>query len=204
MGQETFQTTVVKPYTISYGQKTEKGDQVRARITEIQNDVFIPIVRQEAAKGGIDFASPSDREVRRVTYEELFEDASPAITIATLQFLSPVVLGMPHGGKTPFPTPSLVLSSYKSLWGAFSDVALPLDDYLINAVEVTDFKLSCRDTLFSKGSQGWMAIDAKRGHTEDEIRAFNALIDFSFYTGTGLFTELGLGQTKRMDIPHHP
>lgn len=201
-GQEIFQTTVVKPYTISFGQKTEKGDQVRVRITEMQDDVFIPIVRQEAAKGGIDFASPSDRQVQRVTYEELFEDASPAVTTATLQFLSPVILEMPHSGKTPFPTPSPVLSNYRSLWCAFSDVGLPFDDKVINAVTVEDFRLSCKDTLFGKGSQGWMTIDVKRGHTEDEIRAFNALIDFSFYAGTGLFTELGLGQTKRMDIPH--
>jgi CRISPR/Cas system endoribonuclease Cas6 (RAMP superfamily) len=200
MGQEAFQTTVVKPYTISYGQKTEKGDQVRARITEMGDDVFIPMVRQEAAKGDIDFASPSDRNVRKATFGDLLEDASPATTTVILQFLSPVILAMSHGGRTPFPDPSLVLTSYKALWCAFSDVALPFVDNLINAAEVADFKLSCRNTLFGMGSQGWMTIDVKRGHTEDEVRAFNALIDFSFYTGTGLFTELGLGQTNRMKI----
>jgi hypothetical protein len=202
LAQESFRSTIVKPYTISFGQKTEQPDLVRVRITELEDDAYIPMIRDEAAKGGIDFASSSDNDVRKLTYKDILEEASPALTKAALQFMSPVILPIPQGGETLFPVASLVLTHYRQLWNSFSTETLSFDDEMIRTVTVEDFKISCQATACGTGSQGWLALDIKKGHTEDEVRAFNALLDFSFFCGTGMYTDFGLGQTKRMKISH--
>ena len=55
-----------------------------------------------------------------------------------------------------------------------------------------------RSHPFGTGGQGWVTLEMEKGRTEEEIGLLNALIDFAFYCGTGVHTEAGLGQTRRI------
>jgi CRISPR/Cas system endoribonuclease Cas6 (RAMP superfamily) len=43
-----------------------------------------------------------------------------------------------------------------------------------------------------------MALEVEKGRTEEEIGLFNTLIDYAFFCGTGMYTDAGLGQTRRL------
>jgi CRISPR/Cas system endoribonuclease Cas6 (RAMP superfamily) len=94
----------------------------------------------------------------------------------------------------------LVFARYREVWSAFSTVRLPAGtEQVLQHVRVTDFKISCAASPFGPGAKGWVTVEMEKGRTEQEIALFNGLIDFAFYCGTGLHTEEGLGQTRRMD-----
>jgi hypothetical protein len=196
---DTVDSSGTPPYTISHGQKLQEPEKVRVRITELQGTIVAPILEEIAKEYDISVASGADREVRAISYEDLLENASPVDTNLTLQFMSPVIVDIGAGSLTPFPVLTSVFQRYSEVWNLFSAVRLSFPEEVVRSLKVTQFALSCRSTRFGTGAQGWVTIDLGKGKTEDEIRLFNTLTDFSFFAGTGLYVHEGLGQTCRME-----
>ena len=185
-----------KPYTFSFGQKTE-GLNLRARICELHEGVLAPAVGELVKQRIAVHASSQDRDVRVRTYEELIEDADRRTRVATLQFASPIILEV-SGEIVPFPVIPAIFRKYTEVWQAFSDVDISGSAEALKHIRVTDFKISCVSTPYGPGAQGWVRLEMEKGRNEEEIALFNGLIDFAFFCGTGLQTDEGLGQTRRM------
>jgi hypothetical protein len=188
----------IVPYTLSCGQRTDDPEKVRVRITELIDNLLDPVIEQIATKYAVSRVSAADPDVRDISYEALLENASFVDTSITLQFVSPVIVGLRPGVVTPFPVLSLLFRRYSEIWNSLSGVSLDFPEEMIDSLTVSDFSLSCRATAHGVGIQGWMTMDCGRGRTETNIRLFNALADFSFFAGTGLYTDEGLGQSRRV------
>jgi hypothetical protein len=185
-----------KPYTFSFGQKTQSPN-LRARICELREGVLAPAIDELVKKGIAVLAAPQDRDVRVRTYGELMGDADRRTRVATLQFASPIILEV-SGEIVPFPVIQVIFRKHIEVWQAFSGMDISGSANALKAVRVIDFKISCMSTPFGPGAQGWVRLEMEKGRTEEEIALFNGLIDFAFFCGTGLHTDEGLGQTRRM------
>jgi CRISPR/Cas system endoribonuclease Cas6 (RAMP superfamily) len=194
--RETFERSTVKPYTISTAQKTE-SERVRVRVTELGQDAVLPILTGLSKKMNLLFASSADREVRRSGYEELIEDGERFETTAAIQFVSPAIVEVLHQ-PVPFPVLPVVMGRYIDVWNTFASARFPLLAGDLHTMNTSDFRISSVFTPFGVGGQGWITIDVGRGMTEEYIGLINSLVDFAFYSGTGLHTDEGFGQTRRM------
>jgi hypothetical protein len=191
-----FETFAVKPCTISFPQKADAGT-VRGRITELADDAAAPLVEEMVRKGRAVAVSAADRDVSGLTYGQLLDDADRFAREALVQFVSPVIIEI-AGGTTPFPVVSAVFQRYTELWNSFSAVEIAPGSVPIECIRVKGFKISCVESIYGKGVQGWMALEVEKGRTEEEIGLFNGLIDYAFFCGTGMHTDAGLGQTRRL------
>jgi CRISPR/Cas system endoribonuclease Cas6 (RAMP superfamily) len=189
---------MIVPYTLSFGQRTDDPDKMRVRITELIDDLLDPVIEEIAQKHAVLRVSAADPETQSISYEALLENASFVDTSVTLQFMSPVIINLGSGPATPFPVLSCLFRRYCEIWNSLSGMSLDLPEEVTDSLTINDFALSCRTTAHGIGSQGWMTIDCGRGRTETDIRLFNTLADFSFFAGTGLYTDAGLGQTRRV------
>jgi len=187
----------IKPYTFSYAQRTDAGS-VRVRITEVSDGALTQEWADMAKRGEATLASSPDRDVRRRTFDELMVNADRASRETALQFVSPIIVEV-SGRAVPFPVFPAVFEQYIAVWNAFSDTKISAGTEGLGHVHVTDFRISCVASAFGPGSQGWVKLEMEKGRTEVEIALFNGLIDFAFYCGTGLHTDEGLGQTRRME-----
>jgi len=192
-----FKGLAIKPYTFSYAQRTDTGS-MRARITELAEGALASEMAMLVERGEATLASPVDRDVRVGTFEELMGDADRTRLEVVLQFVSPVIVEV-NGALGPFPVLSAAFGRYITVWNAFSEEKIGLSEVGLAHVRITDFKISCVASPFGPGSQGWMRLEMERGRTEGQIGLFNGLLDFAFYCGTGLHTDEGLGQTRRME-----
>ena len=190
-----FAPEVVKPYTLSAAHKTQ-GDFCRIRFTELVEHSLSPIIDELLTSGQALPVSRADNDVRGTSYEHLLQDADRFQRTAILQFSSPTIIDF-GGYSVPFPVLPLMLSSYLHLWNAFARLEIPRAAELLRHIKMRDFKCSCVRSTHGPGFQGWVTMEMDKGRSEEEIRAFNVLIDFAFYCGTGLHTEEGLGQTGR-------
>jgi len=190
--------SAIKPYTFSFAQKTESGS-IRVRASEISEGAVLPAIADMVKRGEATLASAADRDVRAATYEELIGEADRTRRVARLQWTSPTCVDL-GGQSVPFPVMPLIFARYREVWSAFSPARLPGGaEQALDHVQVTDFKISCAAGPFGPGAKGWVTGEMEKGRTEQEIALFNGLIDFAFYCGTGLHTEEGLGQTRRME-----
>ena len=192
---ERFALQALKPYTLSAAHKSESGFW-RIRITELSEYSLSPIVDELLASGQALPVSTADKEVRGTSYEDLLQDADGFQRAAVLQFSSPTVLGL-GGYSVCFPVLPLMLSQYLHVWNGFAGLKIPRASELLEHIKMRDFKVSCVRSEHGAGFQGWVALELDKGRSEEEIQAFNALLDFAFYCGTGLRTDEGLGQTGR-------
>jgi hypothetical protein len=195
--RDAFEHYAIKPYTLSHAQKAEAG-RVRVRITELADEAVLPLARKEMEKAEALFASSGDRDVRGSTYRNLIDDADPSGRSATIQFVSPTMLDI-LGETVPFPVVSFIVARYIDVWNAFAPDRFPLTAEAVRHIHAEGFKISCVSTRRGPGCQGWLALEMERGRTEEYLRLMNALIDFAFYAGTGLHTDEGLGQTRRIE-----
>ncbi len=186
-----------KPYTFSYGQKTEAGS-LRVRVCELADDVLLPAIAGLVKTGNAVLAAPTDRDVRSRTFDALIEDADRYGRVAILQFATPVIVEVSNA-PVPFPVIPVIFKRYIELWETFSNVDIAAGMAGLTGVHLTDFKISCVSTPYGPGAQGWVRLEMEKGRTEEEIALFNGLVDFAFYCGSGLHTEEGLGQTRRME-----
>jgi hypothetical protein len=200
--KKRFEDRKIKPYTLSFPHKQATGD-VRFRATELAPGALMPLLADMVEKKAATLASPADREIRRAAYGEILRDADRSRRTLTVQYATPVMVPV-MGNLLPFPIVPAVFAGYGEAWDAFSDVVLPRPAVEAAAfVRVADFKISCAATPFGTGGQGWVTLEMEKGRTEEEIGLLNALVDFAFYCGTGVHTEEGLGQTRKID-PRRP
>jgi CRISPR-associated endoribonuclease Cas6 len=192
-----FSSFSIQPYTLSFPQRNQSGLR-RVRITELSDDVVVPLITDRAKAKGWMVAASTDGDVTERSYEEIAEEADRFRRSVTLQFTSPVIVEC-GGQKMPFPEASRILAGYAFVWDAFSASAIgPIEDAMAS-VEVTNFKISSAATAFGLGAEGWMTLELREGATEEGIGTLNRLVDFAFYCGTGLYTNHGLGQTRRIE-----
>jgi CRISPR-associated endoribonuclease Cas6 len=188
----------VKPYTLSLAHRTDRTqiDLLRVRLTEFRPSGLTPIVEELVTKGLVTTITAADKDQRETSYEAIMEDADVTQRAAVMQFSSPTIIGL--GGYTVcFPVLPLMLSHYIHMWNTFSGMKFTRGPDILDHVTMGDFKVSCVQTEYGAGFQGWAALEMRKGRPEEDIRIFNALLDFAFYCGTGLYTDKGLGQTDR-------
>ncbi len=192
---ELFATETIKPYTCSFGHASETGAR-RVRITELIPYALNPILDDIIAKGQALPVSIADKDVCGVSYEDLLQGADRFRRVANLQFSSPTIISL-GGYAVSFPVLPLILSQYIHIWNSLSGIKIMRVPVLLEHLTLKEFKISCVESERGAGFQGWIALEMEKGRSEEEIQLFNALIDFSFYCGTGLHTDEGLGQTRR-------
>ncbi len=144
-----------------------------------------------------------DPWVSRKSYNELYEDASPSIRNATLQFVTATAFKR-NGGSLPLPDPQLVFRGYLDHWRWFSSVPFSSDfmEVIEHSIVLVDFNISPVSHEMDHGKQngftGWCRfLLAERDH-ERHIREFNVLADYAYYCGSGRNTSLGMGVTRRV------
>jgi CRISPR/Cas system endoribonuclease Cas6 (RAMP superfamily) len=192
-----FEGQIVKPYTVSHAQRME-GERLRLRITELMDDMVFPVIAEVAERMSLLFVSSADRDVKSSSYQELIEDGDRSETSTTVQLVSPTIVEILHE-PVPFPVMPLAIARYISLWNTFAPMKFPLSLEALKPILISDFKVSCMSTPYGAGCQGWVTVEIGRGMTEEYIGLVNSLIDFAFYGGTGLHTDEGLGQTRRIE-----
>lgn len=197
---DTFRDYPTLPYTLSFPQKTQ-GDMVRIRITDTGDQAVESIVTELAGREQAILASDSEPEVSNVTYQDLRENADRFSREIRLQFTSPTLLKM-GSCQIQFPVVPLLFRHYAAAWNAFSPDKISFEPAWPDHVSLNDFKISSEKTRFGLAFQGWIDLEIAKGRTENEIALLNMLCDFSFYCGTGVQTEKGLGQTRRIHRQH--
>ena len=192
---DRFAGEKIKPYTCSFAHLSETGAR-RVRITELVPYSLAPILDDIIAGGQALPVSTADKDVCGASYEDLLHGADSFRRTAVLQFSSPTILGL-GGYSVPFPVLPLMLSQYIHVWGSVAGSKITRAPELLEHVRLKDFKVSCVQTERGAGFVGWIALEMEKGRPEEEIQSFNALLDFAFYCGTGLYTDEGFGQTRR-------
>ena len=192
---QLFAPEKIKPYTCSFAPASETGTR-RVRITELVPYSLAPILDELVACGQALPVSTADKEVRGASYEDLMQGADRFRRTALLQFSSPTIISL-GGYSVPSPVLPLMLSHYIHVWNSLAGFKITRAPELLEHVKMKDFKVSCVQSERGAGFQGWIGLEMEKGRSEEEIQAFNALVDFAFYCGTGLHTDEGLGQTRR-------
>jgi len=192
---ERFAPEKVKPYTCSPAPFSETGAR-RVRITELVPYSLAPIIDDVVGKGQALAVSAADRDVCGASYEELLENADRFHRETLLQFSSPTIVSL-GGYSVSFPVLPLMFSQYIHTWNSLAGFKITRVPELLEHVKMKEFKVSYVRSERGPGFQGWVALEMEKGRSEEEIHLFNALIDFTFYCGTGLHTDEGLGQTRR-------
>ncbi len=139
-----------------------------------------------------------------VCYRKLYTEASDSLRNIILKFYSSTALRRREGVSYPLPDPFQIFSGYFSLWEVFS--GLPLDVGLRPALKkqfaLVDFRLRKRSFMFEKeamaGFVGSATFRLQGRHPESVLKGLNVLADYSFFCGTGLGTEKGMGMTRRI------
>ena len=192
---ELFAPEKIKPYTCSRAHASETGAR-RVRITELVSYSLAPIIDDVVGKGQALIVSAADRDVCGASYEDLLQNADRFRRKALLQFSSPTIVGL-GGYLVSFPVLPLMLSHYVHTWNMLAGFKITRVPELLEHVKMKEFKVSYVRSEHGPGFQGWVALEMEKGRSEEEIQLFNTLIDFAFYCGTGLYTDEGLGQTRR-------
>jgi hypothetical protein len=194
---ERFGPEKIKPYTCSIAHASEIGAR-RVRITELVPYSLAPILDDLVASGQALPVSTADKDVCGTSYEDLMQGADRFRRTALLQFTSPTIMSL-GGYRVSFPVLPLMLSHYVHVWNNVAGFKITRAPELLEHVKLGDFKVSCVQSEHGTGFQGWVALEMEKGRSEEEIQTFNALVGFAFYCGTGLHTDEGLGQTRRVE-----
>jgi CRISPR-associated endoribonuclease Cas6 len=147
-----------------------------------------------------------DRQDQITTYEDLYTaqvaNEPDAEKRFDLQFLTPTAFSQ---GRTylPLPLPELMFRSWLERWNHFAPVYLGGDEliaYLSSVVVISNHKIQTQSIQIHQGH-----IKGFTGHVSLQIlqradpllaNVANLLIHYGQYTGTGIKTRLGMGQTE--------
>ncbi|GAA6619742.1 CRISPR system precrRNA processing endoribonuclease RAMP protein Cas6 [Scytonema sp. NUACC26] len=146
-----------------------------------------------------------NREDNINSYEELYTNLvanePAAIRRFDLQFTTPTAFA--QGGITlPLPIPTLMFRSWLERWNNFAPVYLGEDElitYLSNAVLLKHHKIQTRSWQLQRGYVNGFVGDVTLQifNRADSLLAnvANLLVQYAQFTGTGIKTRLGMGQT---------
>lgn len=144
------------------------------------------------------------------TYPELATasllDPEPATRRVTFYFASATAF---HRQKkpVPFPVPELVIGSLLERWNQFAPVALPEEArrYAAECLIPSRFEIKSRTVSVAGGVQnGFVGRVSFKSLNYDRywMSLMHTLARFSFYSGVGVKTAMGMGQCRRVvDLP---
>jgi CRISPR-associated endoribonuclease Cas6 len=145
-----------------------------------------------------------------IHYEDLYQrlvasDPTPERRF-TLTFLTPTAFSQ---GKTylPLPLPTLMFRSWLERWNHFAPVYLGGDDliaYLGDAIALTRHRIQTQSFQIHKGRvtgfTGDVTLQVLSRADPLLANVANLLVRYAQFSGTGIKTRLGMGQTK-IDLP---
>jgi CRISPR-associated endoribonuclease Cas6 len=146
-----------------------------------------------------------NREDEITSYEELYTklvgNEPEPVRSYDLQFTTPTAFAQ-GGVNLPLPVPSLMFRSWLERWNNFSSVYLGGDEliaYLSNATLLKHHKIQTRSYQLYKGYVNGFVGDVSLQifQRADPLLAnvANLLIQYARFSGTGIKTRLGMGQT---------
>lgn len=154
---------------------------------------------------GAEFAI-RDRQDEIASYEDLYTaqvaNEPESNKRFELQFNTPTAFSQ---GRThlPLPVPELMFRSWLERWNHFAPVFLGSDEliaYLSSAVVISHHKIQTQSVQIHqgniKGFTGNVSLQILQRADPLLANVANLLIQYAQYTGTGIKTRLGMGQTK--------
>ncbi|MCB8762214.1 CRISPR system precrRNA processing endoribonuclease RAMP protein Cas6 [Planktothrix agardhii] len=147
-----------------------------------------------------------DRQDEITSYEELYTtlvaNEPEPIHRFNLQFITPTAFAQGHN-HLPLPLPSLMFRSWLERWNEFAAVYLGGDEliaYLEGAVVIKSHQIKTRSFQLPRGYiNGFVGnVNLQISYRIDAllVNVANLLIQYSQYSGTGIKTRLGMGQTS--------
>lgn len=138
-----------------------------------------------------------------VSFHGLIEAASQSREIG-LEFLSPTAFRVERKNFL-FPEPRLVFASLLHHWDAYSDRPLSTSvEGCLDFITVSRYQLQTEMVSFSKfkwiGFKGQVVYQLPQWFTPEQVKALNCLTEFSFYSGVGWKTTMGMGQCQRREV----
>lgn len=127
-----------------------------------------------------------------------------------LALTTPTVVRLDNGQYLPFPLPSAILSLWLERWIEFAPASAPFAGQDISALAyeiasklaLNRYRLKAIDSnlMFDRdfpeaGCVGKLVLTAT-SLSRSEFQIVSTMVDYAFYCGTGIHTELGLGQTR--------
>jgi CRISPR-associated endoribonuclease Cas6 len=147
-----------------------------------------------------------DRRDQITSYEDLYtaqvaSEPEPHKQF-DLQFLTPTAFSRGRS-YLPLPLPELIFRSWLERWNHFAPVYLGADDliaYLSSAVAIRHHKIQTQPIQIHqaniKGFTGHVSLQILQRADPLLANVANLLIQYAQYTGTGIKTRLGMGQTE--------
>ncbi|MDM3846568.1 MAG: CRISPR system precrRNA processing endoribonuclease RAMP protein Cas6 [Aphanizomenon gracile PMC638.10] len=146
-----------------------------------------------------------NREDEITSYEELYTalvgNEPEPLRRFDLQFITPTAFSQ-AGSNLPLPLPTLMFRSWLERWNNFAPVYLGGDEliaYLSNAVVIKNHKIQTRSYQLYKGYVngfiGDVTLQVLNRAGPLLANVANLLVQYARFTGTGIKTRLGMGQT---------
>ncbi|MDF5733479.1 MAG: CRISPR system precrRNA processing endoribonuclease RAMP protein Cas6 [Rhizonema sp. PD38] len=147
-----------------------------------------------------------NREDETTSYEELYTtlvaNEPEPVRQFNLKFLTPTAFAQ-SSTHLPLPVPSLMFRSWLERWNHFAPIYLGSDEliaYLTKAIMLKHHKIQTRSLVLHKGYVNGFVGDVTLQvlNHADELLANVAhlLVNYARFTGTGMKTRLGMGQTQ--------
>ena len=216
--------SVEKPWTVSplYGNFQKDGVRLALsskRIYHARITALTPVVIQ-AIQAAFDNHHPLGREPLIIgevpfnllpkecywgnltTYASLLTMAEP-ISDIVLQFNSPTSFRT-HSNTPAVPDPQKSIQGYLRKWNAFSELGMqtePLLNFVNEHITMEPSELEYASADFKTYYQsGWVGKVKWKADSKNRflLRMVNALVNYSFFCGTGMKTTQGMGQTIRI------
>ncbi len=146
-----------------------------------------------------------DRQDKITSYEELYTtlvaNEPEPVHRFNLKFITPTAFAQ-QKIHLPLPVPSLMFRNWLERWNEFAPVYLGGDEligYLENTVVIKSHQIKTRSFQLSRGYiNGFIGnVNLQIPYRIDAllVNVANLLIQYSQYSGTGIKTRLGMGQT---------
>lgn len=147
-----------------------------------------------------------DRQDEITSYEELYTtlvaNEPEPIHRFNLQFITPTAFAQ-NRNHLPLPLPSLMFRSWLERWNEFAPIYLGGDEliaYLEGAVVIKSHQIKTRSFQLPRGYiNGFVGnVNLQISYRIDAllVNVAHLLIQYSQYSGTGIKTRLGMGQTS--------
>ncbi|MCP2519121.1 CRISPR system precrRNA processing endoribonuclease RAMP protein Cas6 [Candidatus Aminicenantes bacterium AC-335-B20] len=135
-----------------------------------------------------------------ITFKNILSNAEEKENIV-LEFSSPTIFEISEKRRL-FPDPEIVFCSLLEKWNKFSSIKL--SEQIKNEfgkIEVIQYRLTTEFVNFSNkkipGFLGKVNYRLLKSMDKKIVKYLNALADFSFYSGVGSKTIIGMGQARR-------
>jgi len=192
-----------------------KNEYATFRITYLKEEILEPILKgfislsakkepMELGKGKVLIEKVDIQKsihANFTSFKEILSNAKEE-NIITLEFCSPTIFEI-KGKNKLFPLPELVFSSLLKKWNTFSEIKISQEiEKEFEKINVINFRLTTEFVNFEDdkipGFIGKVNYELPESINRKARKNLNALADFSFYSGIGSNTIMGMGQIRRV------